>query len=230
MATMTLRQARKRLAQWRLGLTSSRYESGGRGAATISTGRGDAGGVSYGEYQLSSNAGTLQAYLAQSRFGSRFAGLKPATRAFNALWQRLARTEAAFAQEQHDFIGRTHYDTQLERLRDAGIDLAHAGRAVQDLVWSTAVQYGALTLSIVTKALRTAFGATVDARTLTDAQIITAVQDYKLAHVDTLFTHSKPLWPGLRRRIVDEKRDLLRLAEAERIAMQADRPPPTGPA
>lgn len=223
---MTLRQARKRLSQWRLGLTSSRYESGGRGPATISTGRGDAGGVSYGEYQLSSKAGTLQAYLAQSRYGARFVGLKPATRAFDALWLRLARAEPGFAQEQHDFIGRTHYDAQVQRLRDAGIDLSNAGRAVQDLLWSTAVQYGALTLSILTKALRTAFGATVDATALTDAQIVTAIQDYKLAHVDTLFARSKPLWPGLRRRIVDEKRDLLRLAEAERLVAQADRATP----
>ncbi|AXK72400.1 hypothetical protein DWG18_09035 [Lysobacter sp. TY2-98] len=217
MASMTLRQARKRLSQWRLGLTSSRYESGGRGAATISTGHGDPGGVSYGEYQLSSKAGTLQAYLAQSRFASRFAGMKPATHAFDAMWRRLVRTEAAFAAEQHDFIGRTHYDTQLARLRDAGIDLSHAGRAVQDLLWSTAVQYGALTLSIISRALHGTFGATADASTLSDTQIVTAVQDYKLAHLETLFAHSRALWPGLRRRIVDEKRDLLRLAEAERI-------------
>jgi hypothetical protein len=35
---------------WNLGMTSSRYESGGRGAGTVSTGRGDHGGVSYGTY------------------------------------------------------------------------------------------------------------------------------------------------------------------------------------
>ncbi|MGY3264161.1 VgrG-related protein [Lysobacter sp. HA35] len=223
MASMNLRQARKRLSQWRLGLTSSRYESSGRGAGVISTGQGDAGGKSYGEYQLSSRAGTLQAYLAQSSYGPRFAGLKPGTPAFDAMWKRIAANEPGFAQDQHDFIGRTHYDAQLTRLREAGVDLAAAGYAVHDMLWSTAVQYGALTLSIVTKALRTAFGATVDASTLTDAQIVAAVQDYKLAHIDTLFAHSKPLWPGLRRRIGDEKRDLLRLADAERIVSEADR-------
>lgn len=42
---------------WHLGMTSARRESGGRGAETISTGKGDHGGVSYGTYQLSSKAG-----------------------------------------------------------------------------------------------------------------------------------------------------------------------------
>lgn len=35
-------------ASHRLGALSERYESGGRGAGTVSTGRGDPGGVSYG--------------------------------------------------------------------------------------------------------------------------------------------------------------------------------------
>ncbi|GAB1595387.1 VgrG-related protein [Lysobacter claricitrinus] len=223
MASMNLRQARKRVAQWRLGSTSSRYESSGRGAGVISSGKGDAGGKSYGEYQLSSRTGTLQQYLAQSYYAPRFAALEPGTPAFDAMWTRIAASDPAFARDQHDFIGRTHYDAQLARLRDAGIDLSGAGYAVHDMLWSTAVQYGALTLSIVTNALHGTFGAAADATTLTDAQIVGAVQDYKLAHLQTLFAHSKPLWPGLRRRVVDEKRDLLRLADAECIVVEADR-------
>ena len=43
--------------EWALGDTSQRYETGNRGAGTISTGKGDHGGVSYGSYQLSSKTG-----------------------------------------------------------------------------------------------------------------------------------------------------------------------------
>src|SRR5262249_46471025 len=40
-----------------LGSLSEKYESGGRGPGTVSTGKGDLGGVSYGTYQLSSKVG-----------------------------------------------------------------------------------------------------------------------------------------------------------------------------
>ncbi|WP_330873180.1 hypothetical protein [Xanthomonas fragariae] len=61
-------------------MTSSRYESSGRGAGTISTGKNDHGGVSYGTYQLSTSQGTLQEYLDQSRYGPQFFGLEPLTK------------------------------------------------------------------------------------------------------------------------------------------------------
>jgi len=40
-----------------LGSLSAKYETSGRGPGTVSTGRGDAGGVSYGSYQLASKLG-----------------------------------------------------------------------------------------------------------------------------------------------------------------------------
>jgi len=36
----------------RLGDLSSKYETGGNGPTTVSSGKGDAGGVSYGSYQM----------------------------------------------------------------------------------------------------------------------------------------------------------------------------------
>jgi len=45
-----------------LGELSSKYESNGN-IGCISDGYGDPGGKSYGEYQLSSNAGSLQAFV-----------------------------------------------------------------------------------------------------------------------------------------------------------------------
>ena len=55
-----------------LGGVSAKYESGGAGAGTISTGVSDPGGVSYGTHQLSSKAGTLDSYINKSKYGQAF--------------------------------------------------------------------------------------------------------------------------------------------------------------
>jgi hypothetical protein len=52
---------------WQLGQTSAKHETGGRGSATISTGLGDHGGVSYGAYQLSTKMGTVQKFVNWTR-------------------------------------------------------------------------------------------------------------------------------------------------------------------
>ena len=48
---------------WKLGDTSKKYEVGNGGAGTVSSGTGDAGGVSYGTYQLSSKTGTCAKFV-----------------------------------------------------------------------------------------------------------------------------------------------------------------------
>ena len=182
---------------WRLGQNSERYETGGRGAGTISSGRGDNGGASYGTYQLSSRMGTLAEYLAQSPYGEQFRGLTPVTPAFDRRWRELAASDPGFAQDQHDFIKRSHYDVQHARLRAAGLDLTDRGPAVQDAVWSTSVQFRNLTLPIVSKGLEERYGAGYRLDELSDRQIVEAIQDYKIAHNRELFSRSPTLWPGL---------------------------------
>ena len=198
---------------WRLGQTSERYETGGRGASTISSGRGDLGGASYGAYQLSSRMGTLAEYLAQSRYGESFAGLTPATAAFDDRWRELANTDPGFARDQHDFIKRTHYDVQVERLQAVGVDLSGRGPAVQDAVWSTSVQFRNLTRRIVTEGLEESFGAGYDVARLSDRDIVEAMQDYKIRHNEVLFRRSPTLWPGLLERARSERNDLVEMAE-----------------
>ena len=198
---------------WRLGQTSERYETGGRGASTISTGRGDLGGASYGAYQLSSRMGTLAEYLGQSRYGEAFTGLTPATAAFDVRWRELANTDPGFARDQHDFIKRTHYDVQVERLQAAGVDLSGRGPAVQDALWSTSVQFRNLTRRIVTEGLEESFGAGYDVARLSDRDIVGAMQDYKIRHNEVLFRRSPRLWPGLLERARSERNDLVEMAE-----------------
>ena len=69
--------------KWRLGQTSSWYETQGRGAGAVSSGVGDYGGVSYGEFQLSTNTGTTEEYVKQSKYREDFEGLNPETIEFS---------------------------------------------------------------------------------------------------------------------------------------------------
>jgi peptidoglycan hydrolase-like protein with peptidoglycan-binding domain len=219
--------AEKLMRGWHLGQTSARYESSGGGAGTIAHVPGDHGGASYGEYQLSSRAGTLREYLDRSRYGEKFAGLVPGSPAFDNRWREVARTDPDFGADQHRFIGRSHYGDQMHRLQMHGVDLSHRGPAVQDCIWSTAVQMRALTPRVVERGLKEAFGPQVDVHTLTDRQIVEAVQDYKIRHNAEIFSKSPTLWNGLLRRAHAEREDLVKLADAAALAPRAHGQEPT---
>ena len=198
------------MSHWHLGQTSSKYETGNRGISTISTGRGDHGGVSYGAYQLSSKMGTLQKFLRHSKYEEYFSGLHPATQAFNSKWRDLALHDPAFRQAEHAFIEQNHYKPELHQLKKHGIPIDTRGKAVHDMLWSTSVQYGCKASDIFEAALKGH-----DIRHTSDAQWIEAVQDYKLKHVHQHFRNSPELWHSLEKRIQHEKSDLLKLAHAE---------------
>jgi hypothetical protein len=65
----------------RLGQLSEKYESGGRGPATVSSGIGEPGGVSYGTYQLASKIGRADQFVRQY-YPARFQGLTAGSEAF----------------------------------------------------------------------------------------------------------------------------------------------------
>lgn len=197
---------------WHLGATSERFESGGKGAGTVSNGTGDKGGVSYGTYQLASKTGTLDSFLNRSGYGRYFGGMTAGTAEFNAKWKELAKTDPNFGEAQHDFIKSTHYDPALLRLKKAGIDLSGKGRAVQDALWSTSTQYGAAGAGrLIQNALKGK-----DVNSLNDSEIVSAIQDYKIGNNERLFAGSSEAQrAGTLRRAHNEKAALLRLAQAD---------------
>jgi len=206
-------------AGWKLGQTSQVFESGKGGAGTISTGKGDRGGVSYGTYQLSSKVGTLAKFLKSTAYGQQFQGLSAGSAAFNAKWKQLAASDQNFGTAQHEFIKKTHYDPQMQELKKSGIDLSGKGAAVQDAIWSTSVQFGGGT-SLIKKAL-----AGKNAAALSDAQIISAIQDYKIANNNSLFSSSSAaVKAGTANRAVAEKQKLLKLAGAGTSANLTEQP------
>ena len=208
-------KSQKALEQWYLGKTSKHYESGTSGPAAISTGVGDHGGVSYGSYQLSSNMGTLKEYLdATNNYNGAFDGLKPKTAAFDQKWVELAKNDPNFHRSQHDFIASQHYEPQKKALERAGYDFSERGKAVQDMLWSTAVQYRGYTVGKIERAERE---SGLDFSKASDKEIITAVQDSKYKHYKEDFASSSKQWKGISNRMLDEKAQLLKLAGYEEI-------------
>lgn len=192
---------------WVLGKTSQWFESGKGGAGTVSSGRGDRGGASYGTYQLSSKAGTLQNFLKSTKYGATFGGLAPGSQEFNDRWKQVAKMDPDFGKAQHDFMKATHYDPQVQKLMKAGIDVSKRGSAVHDAIWSTSTQFGPDT-ELIINALKGK-----DANKISDAEFVSATQDYKIANNDRLFRKSSPnVRAGTLSRAAQEKDLLINLA------------------
>jgi murein DD-endopeptidase MepM/ murein hydrolase activator NlpD len=129
-----------------LGSLSAKYETGGRGPGVVSSGAGDYGGVSYGSYQMATNTGTVKNFVTQSSFPWRqdFQNLTPGSADFSACWKRIAANQTdAFQKCQHEYIKQTHYDRLAAKIMsDDSLDVNTRSNALQNVVWSTAVQHG----------------------------------------------------------------------------------------
>ncbi len=77
-----------------LGKLSEKFETGGRGCGIVSGGQGDAGGRSYGSYQMTSKpgGGTVKRFISQPDFAfrDRFKNLTPGSDQFTAVWKDIA--------------------------------------------------------------------------------------------------------------------------------------------
>jgi LysM repeat protein len=204
-----------------LGTLSAKYETGGRGPGTVSTGSGDPGGVSYGSYQMATKTGTVARFVAQADFPwrSSFTNLQPGTPSFTAKWKEIATTEGDRFQEcQHAFIKKSHFDLLVaQTLNENGLDITTRSRALQDAVWSTAVQHGGK-CAIIRKAL-SAVNVSRDDPDL-DRKLISAIYaergrrraDGKLAY----FPSSSPnVQKGVANRFKSEETDALRMLAEE---------------
>lgn len=198
-----------------LGSISASEESGGKGVFSVSSGRGDAGGVSYGKHQLATNNGSMSRFLNSPegrQYAAEFAGMTPGSAQFTEKYKQIAmRDTAGFEKAQGDYIARTHYQPQLQKVSNAvGVDLSKRGKAVQEMLYSTGVQYGGES-SVIVNALR---GRDVNA--MSDAELVTAVQDYKQATVGQHFrSSSADVQRSVANRAAREKAKLLALNTQE---------------
>src|ERR1700741_1519608 len=204
-----------------LGELSAKYETGGRGPGTVSTGAGDPGGVSYGSYQMASKMGVPTRFVTQSGFPwlADFQNLKAGTAPFTACWKRIATAETdAFQRAQHAFIKKSHYDLLAAKvLNEDGLDVNTRSRALQDVIWSCSVQHGGATL-IVHRALARVSLPTSDPGY--DEQAIRAIyaeRGKKKADVNLVyFSRSSPaVQKGVANRFKNELQDALAMLAKE---------------
>lgn len=213
--------------QWNLGALSSRYETSGRGPGTVSSGRGDAGGVSYGSYQMTSrpSGGTVARFIADAGFPwrHRFTGLAPGSAGFSAAWGALAaELTDAFFEAQHAFIRRTHFDPLVRKTAlEEGLDVTSRSHALQDVMWSTAVQHGPNT-PVIRRAIH-ALGGPDHVRQADrehDRRLIVAIyaeRGRRSAAGDLVYfaRNSRAVQASVARRFVDEERDALGMLESD---------------
>ncbi len=204
-----------------LGCLSAKYETGGRGPGTVSTGSGDPGGASYGSYQMATKTGTVGRFVSQSDFPwrSSFLNLQPGTAMFTAVWKEIAKTDSErFQQSQHDFIKRTHFDLLVAQTHEEnGLDLTKRSRALQDVVWSTAVQHGGKS-AVIRRALRKLRVGQDNSQF--DERLIRAIYaergrrraDGKLAYFPS---SSSGVQKGVANRFENEEADALKMLTAE---------------
>lgn len=129
-----------------------KYESSGD-PASISSGEGDLGGVSYGMYQFASNLGIVDAFvdwlcdydqpdLAAYGQELRKAG-KVNSKAFKAKWRELGTVDPGhFAQLQDEYVASKYLDAVTDLLADEDYNLLRHTPAMQAVAFSRAIQNG----------------------------------------------------------------------------------------
>ena len=194
----------------RLGAVSQSFESGNRGVGTISSGKGDHGGQSYGKHQMT--AKTMTRFLNSEqgkKYKNQFEGLKPGTAQFNERYKQVVHVDGnGFANAQKSFIDKEYYGVaHADILKKTGMDVNKRGRALQELVYSTAVQYGPQRIG---SWLNSLYGKKVV--DMSDAAIITAIQNYKIKNNDVLMkSSSADVRKGVANRAKTEKEMLLNI-------------------
>ena len=123
-----------------LGFVSGEFESGGNPGVIAK----DNIGYAYGAWQMNSQVGALRAFVKDIKNDERFAHLaelKIDSPEFQNEWARVAKAyPSEFLEKQHEFIEKTRFKPVLEYARSAGLNTTN--RAVQEALWSQAVQHG----------------------------------------------------------------------------------------
>jgi hypothetical protein len=204
----------------KLGTLSEKYESGGRGPSTVSTGEGDPGGVRYGTYQLASKVGRADQFV-KKHYPKEFEGLKGGSDEFTKKWKELAAKDAdGLRKNEHQFIKETHYDPQAAKLlKDLTLDVTKRSATFRDVVWSTAVQHGPNT-DVIVVAVRELISEGKKWDDVSDESLIKAIyaergqktDDGKLAR----FKGVSEKWiPALTKRFESEQKDALEMLRKE---------------
>jgi hypothetical protein len=119
----------------------------GRGVGTVSSGRRDPGGASFGSFQLSTNSGNVEAFVKSIHavsWSADLRGLKPSDPLFKQRWQAIAAREPeAFRRAQQEYLAQARYYPAVDFVwKETGLDLDRRSDAVREAIWSTSGHHG----------------------------------------------------------------------------------------
>ena len=186
-----------------------KFESGDRGSSMISSGKGDSGGVSFGVFQFPSYRKADTG--ANSLLGQMWANYKdkyPATPGDNAAFKD-AWAKASVA-EQPEFLNNERLvelknDVQpvIDSLQKSFGDTMNTDRALQELIWSSGVQYGPG--GKTNKAFAAAGINTLEDYKKNPSEAIKKIYQAKLNNVSANFpSSSESVRKGIRERFQEE--------------------------
>lgn len=196
-----------------IGYLSSKYEANGANPGTVSQCSSDAGGWSYGMYQLASNPGSVQTFVEwlQNReapydeYGNQLAlaGDPRCDQGFVDKWVEIANADPiGFMNLQDEYAKEQYMDYAANNLLDwYGFDIYAHSNALQQVLMSNSIQHGP-------RWGAKAFGlaadrAEVDLNSMSDSDIITNL--YSLKIEDESWSDASPdLKEALKNRWADE--------------------------
>jgi len=140
----------------KLGYLAAKYESCAN-PGRVSSGHGDLGGISYGAIQFASNAGSVGAFVDwlkqspdeyRSFIGNELSQFSVNTPEFIAMWERIGDYNnvlcGPFLDAQIEYGVAVYYQAAADRLLDTlGFDASQRSDALQQVIYSRAVHYGA---------------------------------------------------------------------------------------
>ncbi|MDL2268236.1 hypothetical protein LJC46_09705 [Desulfovibrio sp. OttesenSCG-928-G15] len=148
-----------------LGSLAAKFESGNDGIAAIGYDR--KGGTSYGKYQIASRVGTMNNFIEYldgnaPDIAKRLRNAGPANTGgrhgrMPTEWRKIAEENPTrFEQLQADFIRSSHFEPAKDAIAEAtGVSLDKLPAAIQEVLFSTAVQHGpSATTRIVSQAVK----------------------------------------------------------------------------
>jgi hypothetical protein len=134
------------------GWLAAQFESGTQGVASIGYDRH--GGTSYGKYQISSRAGSMDAFIrflqrAAPEYAQRLNAAGPANTggtqgAMPRVWAQIAAADpAGFESLQNRFVRENNFLPALRKVtRNSVLERDHMSGVLGEVLWSTAVQHG----------------------------------------------------------------------------------------
>ena len=209
-----------------IGKHVKQFESGTTGSATISSGKGDYGGVSFGSYQFPSYGksevdkdSNLYKFWS-TYYGAKYPNVKPGNnQAFKDAWLKEAKSDPqGFYENEYAYMFPNYYGSARDIFSKNGLgNFDDYDRAAQEALWSTTVQLGAGGPSTSKGAFALFKKAGINT-SMEPTEFINKLYDTKISNVPTNFkSSSAAVQNSIKNRYARERNIVLGLVDKPKV-------------